>query len=91
MSLINEFKEWQDKLKALAEEGDALSERIADLERQNAELRQQLAENTNGGDGFQALKDIYDDGFHICPGSFGQSREEECLFCLNFLLNKGHK
>ena len=90
MSLINDFKEWQEKLNALAQESDALYERIAELERQNTELRQQLADNA-GGEGFQALKDLYDDGFHICPGSFGQSRDEECLFCLSFLLNKGHK
>jgi regulator of replication initiation timing len=91
MSLLNEFKVWQDKLLALQKEGEELYTRIEELERQNAELRQRLAEGGFSGDGFEALTDLYEEGFHICPGSFGQSREEDCLFCLNFLLHKGKK
>ena len=91
MSLFSEFSEWQEKLAELQREGETFAERIAELERQNAELRQSLAEKDYEGDGFQALTELYEDGFHICPGSFGQSRDDECLFCLNFLLHKGHK
>ena len=92
MSLLSEFKEWQEKLLQLQQEGEALYARIEELERQNAELRQRLAAaGSREGDGFQALTGLYEEGFHICPGSFGQSREDECLFCLNFLLHKGQK
>ena len=38
-----------------------------------------------------ALSGLYDDGFHICPDEFGKRREEDCLFCLNFLHHKGRK
>lgn len=91
MSLLNEFKEWQKKLIELQQEGEMLCAQIEELERQNAELRQNLADKDYEGDGFQALTGLYEDGFHICPGSFGQSRDDECLFCLNFLLHKGQK
>jgi len=90
MSLLSEFKQWQDKLLALQKEGDELFVRIEALERQNAELRQRLTDGDFSG-GFEALTDLYEEGFHICPGSFGQSREEDCLFCLNFLLHKGKR
>ena len=91
MSLFSDFKEWQEKFIALQQEGASLQERIGELEKQNAELRQKLASGDSQGDGFTALKGLYDDGFHICPGSFGQERDEECLFCLNFLLHKEQK
>ena len=75
----------------LQQEGERLYKRIEDLEKQNTELRQRLAQGDYAGSGFEALTSLYEDGFHVCPGSFGQSREEECIFCLNFLLHKGKK
>ncbi len=90
MTLLNEFREWQDKLLALQQEGEKLYTQIEELERQNAELRQRLA-NGDAGGGFDALTSLYEEGFHVCPESFGQSREDECIFCLNFLLHKGKK
>ena len=64
---------------------EELLARIEDLERQNAELRRRLAGGSYEGDGFEALAKLYEEGFHICPGNFGQSREEDCLFCLNLV------
>ena len=90
MSLLREFKEWQEKLVALQKEGEELYKRIEALERQNADLRQRLNDGEMNG-GFEALTELYEEGFHICPGNFGQSREDDCLFCLNFLLHKGKK
>ncbi len=90
MSLLTEFREWQEKLLALQKEGEELYIRIEELERQNAELRQRLADGDYAG-GFDALAGLYEEGFHVCPGSFGQSRDEDCIFCLNFLLHKGKK
>ncbi|NLF80279.1 MAG: DNA replication initiation control protein YabA [Clostridia bacterium] len=91
MTLLAEFKLWQEKLQALQKEGEELMARIEELERQNAELRRRLAEGDYEGDGFEALTKLYEEGFHICPGNFGRGREEDCLFCLNFLLHKGKK
>ena len=90
MSLLNEFREWQDKLLALQQEGEKLYTQFEELERQNAELRQRLA-NGDAGGGFDALNSRYEEGLHVCPESFGQSREDECIFCLKFLLHKGKK
>ena len=91
MSLLSEFREWQEKLIAFQQEGEKLYTRIEELERQNTELRQRLANGDYAGGGFEALTSLYEDGFHVCPGSFGQSREDECIFCLNLLLHKGKK
>jgi len=91
MSLLSEFKDWQEKFILLQQEGELLYARIEELEKQNAELRQRLADGEYMGAGFQALTGLYDEGFHICPNDFGQERDDECLFCLNFLLHKGQK
>ncbi len=91
MSLYQEWLEWQEELNDLLRRGDALTQRVGELERQNASLQQRLVDENYQGNGFDALASLYDDGFHICPGSFGQSREDDCLFCLNFLLHKGKK
>ena len=89
MSLYEDFMEWQGKLVALMQEGDELGKRIAEAEHQNIFLQQRLSNEDYRG--FDALGDLYDDGYHICPANFGQSRSEDCLFCLNFLLHKGKK
>ena len=28
---------------------------------------------------------LYEQGFHICNSSFGQIRDEDCIFCLNVI------
>ena len=91
MTLLNEFKLWQEKLIALQKEGEEIYQRIEQMERQNIELRQKLAIGDYPGGGFEPLTELYEEGFHICPDSFGQSRDEVCLFCLNFLLQIGKK
>ena len=37
------------------------------------------------GEGYERLGQLYNDGFHVCPSNFGDSRQEECLFCLAFM------
>lgn len=37
------------------------------------------------GEGYDRLGQLYQDGFHVCPSNFGDSRQEECLFCLGFM------
>jgi len=89
MTLYDDIMDWQEKLRSLFEEGIELARRADELEQQNVILQQQLSAEQYRG--FDALSDLYDDGFHICPANFGQSREDDCLFCLNFLLHKGKK
>ncbi len=37
------------------------------------------------GEGYERLGQIYNEGFHVCPSNFGDSRQEECLFCMAFM------
>lgn len=89
-SLGKEFIEWQTNVMELERQGEEFARRIADLEKENELLQQRLLEYEQGS-GFDALSGLYDDGFHICPDQFGKRREEDCLFCLNFLHHKGRK
>lgn len=89
MSLYRDLLDWLNRLALLEEEGEDLARRLEDLERQNALLQQRLVEGD--GSGFEALTSLYEEGYHICPASFGESRSEDCLFCLNFLLHKGKR
>ncbi len=90
MTLYQDVQQWRARLAELLEQGEELAERIDRLEQQNVTLQQKLLQ-PDPGNGFEALTGLYDDGFHICPPYFGQEREEDCLFCLNFLLHKGKK
>ncbi len=37
------------------------------------------------GEGYERLGQLYNDGYHVCPSNFGDSRQEECLFCMAFM------
>jgi len=91
MSLYHDFLAWQSRLAELLLEGEELAARINELEQQNIVLQQRLLDGQDQSSGFEALSNLYDEGFHICPGDFGQMREDDCLFCLNFLHHKGKK
>lgn len=94
MSLYRDFLGWQERLAGLLAEGDALARRIEALEQENLVLRQGQRPAAAGEEqpgGFETLSQLYDEGYHICPMSFGQAREEDCLFCLNFLRHKGKR
>ena len=36
-------------------------------------------------EGYERLGMLYNDGYHVCPSNFGDSRQEECLFCIAFM------
>lgn len=91
MSLYRDIRDWQAQLEGLTEYGKELAERVQELEQENINLKQRLVRDDYQGSGFEALTGLYDEGFHICPANFGQSRDDDCLFCLNFLLHKGNK
>ena len=89
MSLSREIREWLDRLSVLLEDGRELSRRIDDLESQNAVLQERLLKAGIKSEGLEALKSLYDEGFHICHAHFAEARDEECLFCLSFLHREG--
>lgn len=87
MGLYQDLLEWQERLTALAAEGEALLARVAQLEEEHTALMAEKYQTS----GFEALSKLYDEGYHICPANFARQREEDCLFCVNFLLYKGRK
>ena len=91
MTVYQDFLAWQERLLSLEQEGAELGRRIEELEQQNVSLQQRLLSGHDPGSGFEALSSLYDEGFHICPANFGQARDEDCLFCLNFLHHKGKR
>ncbi|MEC9491062.1 MAG: initiation control protein YabA [Halanaerobiales bacterium] len=65
-----------------------------ELQRENEELKNLLFEDQaddslHKKEGYSNLIDIYDEGYHVCPLSFGEKRKGDCLFCLNLLENQG--
>ncbi len=92
MTLYSDFLEWQARMQALLEEGQELAQRINEQENQNVSLQRRLLSKEDAQpSGFDMLSDLYDEGYHICPADFGHQREDDCLFCLNFLHHKGNK
>jgi len=89
MTLSEELKEWRMKLVELLEESSELQEKVAELEAQNRILRERLSRAESKEGGMEALRKLYDEGFHICHARFAQQRDEECLFCLSLLHNRG--
>lgn len=89
MSLSREVRDWLERLQALMDEGRELSCRLDELESQNAVLQERLLKAGIKSEGINALKNLYNEGFHICHAHFAEKRDEECLFCLSFLHREG--
>ncbi|KXS48498.1 MAG: hypothetical protein A8274_65 [Halanaerobium sp. 4-GBenrich] len=67
-----------------------------ELQRENEELKSLLFKDQEKAEeavvkkeGYSNLIHIYDEGYHVCPLSFGERRKGDCLFCLNLLENQG--
>jgi regulator of replication initiation timing len=81
--LYEQVSEWSGQVRELVEENRRLS-----LE--NAHLREQLQmPRAEGGlpegEAARFLREIYEEGFHVCNISYGSFRKGECLFCLESL------
>lgn len=68
-SMLKEIKELKYHVLALEEKNRELAKRVLELE---------------AGEEKEGLKQLYAQGFHICPARFGNSKnsEEDCLLCL---------
>ncbi len=89
MTLSQDFLEWEEKFAVLMSELNSLRKKVSEMEKQNALLQARFNSETVKSGSMEALTELYNEGFHICHAHFAQARDEECLFCLSFLLSEG--
>lgn len=86
MSLQKELRLIEEELNQLLAKMAEVRQRVESLETQNAKLLERVNETDLHSEGDEALKKLYDEGYHICPTHFAKSREgEECLLCMAFM------
>lgn len=86
MKLTESLMEMEQKLEDMLKEIRDLKMHVYALEQQNSLLLARIYEKEPEDKGFNNLKKLYQEGFHICPAQFGGYRTEgnDCLFCLGF-------
>lgn len=86
MALRNEIRSIEDELNRLIIRMQDLRLKVDALEMQNARLLERLDVEEIKGEGVEELAKLYEEGYHICPTYFAQTRNgEECLFCQGLL------
>jgi regulator of replication initiation timing len=85
MDLKDDLEALEEGLKILLAEVEELKRKVALMEKENQHFREEIYRRDRL-ESIKNLKDLYDEGFHICHPYFAQSREgEQCLFCLTLL------
>ncbi len=77
-ALSNKFQKLKDITYGLYKENEA-------LKKENRKLKGLVFDNKR--EGHEALVNLYKEGYHICPLSFGEKRKGDCLFCLRLVDN----
>lgn len=86
MALRNEIRSIEDELNRLIIRMQELRLKVDALETQNTRLLERLDVEELKGEGVEELSKLYEEGYHICPTYFAQTRNgEECLFCQGLL------
>lgn len=92
MNLSEQLTAMQETLQTLSAELEQIRQQVTKLEEENDRLRQRITpvvlnEEQNTAGGHNALQQLYDEGYHICPPYFGKEHDGGCLFCMEVLKN----
>lgn len=74
----------EEKIDDILKDVEDLKKQIEVLEKRNEQLSNYLQKEEKSQSVGNLIK-LYEQGFHICNTSFGQIREEDCIFCLNVI------
>jgi len=91
-----------ERLEELQQELKKVREWVLALEEENRQLRKELERRLSpsaasppeegpgvASSGCASLQRLYEEGFHVCPYSFGQRRQGDCIFCVALLEQAG--
>lgn len=86
--LEEDMRKMQNDLQVLKEFSVKLVEENVSLQMEKEHYEDVLKEQSESSDGFKqnTLKNLFDEGFHVCSIHFGTHRHgADCLFCQGFL------
>ncbi|SDM16075.1 initiation control protein YabA [Halarsenatibacter silvermanii] len=83
--LSQKFKELQSKTYELYKENEELRQENKELRELALKKKEVEAEDDFSPQAFEYLSHLYEEEYHICPLSFGEKRDRDCLFCRELL------
>lgn len=90
--LEEDMKNMQQDLQTLKEAAVKLVEENVSLQMEKENYEEVLKKESDSSEGFKqnTLRNLYEEGFHVCSVHFGTHRHgADCLFCQGFLENRG--
>lgn len=84
MKISDQINEISEKMKELNNDLEELKMNLELLEKRNEQLSNYLQKEEKSRSVGNLIK-LYEQGFHICNSSFGQIRDEDCIFCLDII------
>ena len=84
MKISSQINALLEKVLEFQNEIEVFKSQVEVLEQKNEQLSAYLKKDEKSKSTGNLIK-LYEQGFHICHESFGQMRDEDCLFCLNII------